>query len=249
MQQIYAIRSPINRNTNITGMLILKHHKNPVDTPDRVRVIIADDHPIVRLAVAANFTNLPGYEITALAKSGLDLLTALHKTPCDLIVTDLAMCWDAPETDGMALIRWLRFKYPAIPVVVFTMTTSISIIRELIQARVAGIVTKDESMCELTKVCQYAQSGSKIAVSDNVARRLSASTPPTEIKRKLALSRKEREIVQLIARGMSLTEIARRSGRTTSTIGTQKMAAMRKLHLTSDAELIQYAMLHGLAGS
>ncbi|CAB3796233.1 Transcriptional regulatory protein RcsB [Paraburkholderia caffeinitolerans] len=227
----------------------MTHHKNPTDTLDRVRIIIADDHPIVRLAVAATFTSLPGYEIVALAKSGLDLLSALYKNHCDLIVTDLAMCWDAPETDGMALIRWLRFKYPAIPVVVFTMTTSISIIRELIQARVAGIVTKDEPLSELTKVCQYAQSGSKIAVSDMVARRLSASAPPAEIKRKLALSRKEREIVQLIARGMSLTEIARRSGRTTSTIGTQKMAAMRKLHLTSNAELIQYAMLHGLASS
>nr|WP_274389377.1 response regulator transcription factor [Paraburkholderia tagetis] len=248
MQEIYAIRSQINRNANIKGVLILTHHKNPTNTPNYVRVIIADDHPIVRLAVAAAFTNLPGYEIVALAKSGLDLLNVLHKTPCDLIVTDLAMCWDAPETDGMALIRWLRFKYPATPVVVFTMTTSISIIKELIKARVAGIVTKDESMCELTKVCQYAQSGRKIAVSDMIARRLSASAP-AEIKRKLVLSCKEREVVQLIARGMSLTEIARRSGRTTSTIGTQKMAAMRKLHLTSNAELIQYAMLHGLAGS
>ncbi|MFX1761655.1 response regulator transcription factor [Paraburkholderia sp. A1RI-2L] len=227
----------------------MNRHENPVDTPGRVRVIIADDHPIVRLAVAATITNLRGYEIVAVANSGLDLLNALHKVPCDLIVTDLAMCWDSPETDGMALIRWLRFKYPAIPVVVFTMTTSISTIRELIHARVAGIVTKDESLSELIKVCQYAQSGSKIAVSDMVARRLSASAPPAEIKHKFALSRKEREIVQLIARGMSLTEIARRSGRTTSTIGTQKMAAMRKLHLTSNAELIQYAMLHGLTSS
>ncbi|WP_213294470.1 response regulator transcription factor [Paraburkholderia sacchari] len=227
----------------------MKRHENPADTPDRVRVIIADDHPIVRLAVAASFANLRGYQTVALAQSGLDLLNALHKGPCDLIVTDLAMCWDAPETDGMALIRWLRFKYPAIPVVVFTMTTSISIIRELIHARVAGIVTKDESLSELMTVCQYVCAGSKIAVSDMVARRLSASAPPTEIKRKFALSRKEREIVQLIARGMSLTEIARRSGRTTSTVGTQKMAAMRKLHLTSNAELIQYAMLHGLTTS
>ena len=249
MRRIHAIGSRINRNRGIIGVLTLTHHENPTDTPDRVRVIIADDHPTVRLAVAATFTNLRGYEIVARAKSGLDLLNVLHKTPCDLIITDLSMCWNAPETDGMALIRWLRFKYPAIPVVVFTMTTSISIIRELIQARVASIVTKDEPLSELMKVCQYAQSGSKIAVSDRVARRLSESAPPAEIKRKLALSRKEREIVQLIARGMSLTEIARRSGRTTSTIGTQKMAAMRKLDLTSNAELIQYAMLHGLASS
>jgi two-component system, NarL family, captular synthesis response regulator RcsB len=175
------------------------------------------------------------------------LLNALHKVPCDLIVTDLAMCWDEPETDGMALIRWLRFKYPATPVVVFTMTTSSATFKELIQARVAGIVTKNESMRELMKVCQYVQSGSKIAVSDTVARRLSTPDTPAEIRRKLALSGREREVVQLIARGMSLTEIARRSGRTISTIGTQKRAAMRKLHLTSDVELIQYALLHGLA--
>jgi two-component system, NarL family, captular synthesis response regulator RcsB len=221
--------------------------ENPTVAPGRVRVVIADDHPIVRLAVAEAFANLPGYEIAAVANSGLDLLNALHKVPCDLIVTDLAMCWDEPETDGMALIRWLRFKYPATPVVVFTMTTSSATFKELIQARVAGIVTKNESMRELMKVCQYVQSGSKIAVSDTVARRLSTPDTPAEIRRKLALSGREREVVQLIARGMSLTEIARRSGRTISTIGTQKRAAMRKLHLTSDVELIQYALLHGLA--
>jgi len=220
--------------------------ESPTASPGRVRVIVADDHAIVRVAVAEAFSTLYGYAVVASAKSGLDLLNTLHKVPCDLIVTDLAMCWEEPETDGMSLVRWLRIKYPSTPVVVFTMTTSSRVFRELIQAGVAGIVTKNESMRELMKVCQYARSGTQTAVSDTVARQLATPGTPREPRHKRTLTWKEREIVQLIARGMSLTEIARRSGRTISTVGTQKMAAMRKLDVTSDLELVQYAMLHGL---
>ena len=213
--------------------------------PGFIRVIIADDHPIVRMAVTEAFAALHGYHIVATASSGLELLNTLHKVRCDLVVTDLAMCWDEPETDGLSLIWRLRRKYPAIPVVVFTMTTNDSTIQDLVQAQVAGIVTKNESMRELMRVCQSARPGCKTAVSDTVAQHLSTFDTPEDIKRKLKLSWKEREIVQLIARGMSLTEIARRSGLAVSTISTQKMVAMRKLDLSSNVELIQYAMRHG----
>jgi two-component system, NarL family, captular synthesis response regulator RcsB len=220
--------------------------ESPAASPGRVRVIVADDHPIVRVAVIEAFAALSGYAVAASANSGLDLLNTLHKVPCDLIVTDLAMCWEEPATDGMSLVRWLRLKYPCTPIVVFTMTTSSRLFQELIQAGVAGIVTKNDSLRELMKVCQYARSGTQTAVSDTVARQLSTADTPRAFKPRLSLTWKEREIVQLVARGMSLTEIARRSGRTVSTVGTQKMVAMRKLDVTSDLELVQYAMLHGL---
>src|SRR5579875_2255400 len=81
-----------------------------------IRVVLADDHPIVLLAVSDQFSKLPGFTITATVNSGAELIRVLEKEPADLVITDLVMQGDEEvELDGLRLVSRLRRSYPDVP--------------------------------------------------------------------------------------------------------------------------------------
>lgn len=216
----------------------------------RSRVIVADDHPIVRIAMKQLLESLPGLTVGASAASGRELLDALAQSPVDLIVTDYTMQQSTPDEDGLRLLSRLRRTCPAIPVVVFTMMTNGAILHQLCRLGAAGVVGKDEDIAVLGDVCRRVLAGGAGPVlSPGVAARLAhaCGEPAAAAFAAPRLTAKEIEVVRRFAGGASLTEIAQQLNRSLTTVATQKHSAMRKLRAASNADLVAYARERGLA--
>lgn len=213
-----------------------------------LRIVVADDHPLVLTAISDYLTQAPGCTVVGTADSGARLLDLLRRMPCDLLVTDFSMQGEIEDEDGLRLIARLRRLYPDLPVVVFTMLTNGGILHELAELGVAGLVGKDEPIPVLAEVCRRALVEPGTTLSARVAERLALDgANADEFRRSNPLSPRELEVVRLFALGLNVTEISKRLNRSVTTVATQKRAAMRKLHLDSNADLIRYASEHGFA--
>ncbi|MDR5734557.1 response regulator transcription factor [Caballeronia sp. LZ025] len=214
-----------------------------------IRIVLADDHPIVLMAVSDQFAKLPGYQIAATVNSGAELIRVLEMQPADLIITDLVMQGDAEvELDGLRLVSKLRRSYPDIPVVILTMTTSGGMFHELCKLGVAAIVSKEEPASELAQISVRALTTKETIISPKIQNRLAREGSTTkDLARVQPLSPRELEVVRLFAQGLSVTEIARTLNRSVPTVATQKRSAMRKLHVENHVDLVKYATETGLA--
>ncbi|WP_255176172.1 response regulator transcription factor [Bordetella genomosp. 5] len=212
---------------------------------------MADDHPLVQIAISQMLSADGDFTVVASANSGEELLHTLQATPCDLIVTDFVMPpFEEASTsnlDGIRLIGLLRRKHPSIPIVVSTTVPNGGILKSMITAGVHGIVGKDEPSQILAQICKSVMSGAKPPVlSPRVAMRLGHYVAPSQIATVQQLSQKESEVVRLFAQGHSLTDIARQLNRAITTVATQKRSAMRKLNVNNNADLIRYAADTGI---
>jgi two-component system, NarL family, captular synthesis response regulator RcsB len=213
-----------------------------------LRVVVADDHPIVLQAISDQFSRVSGMTITASVNSGNELVRALEREPVDLIVTDLVMQSDQEgELDGLRLVSRLRRSFPDIPVVIVTMTTSGDMLHQLCKLGVAAIVSKEEPPSELVQVTLRALTTKETLVSPKIQHRLARDgSSARDLGREQPLSPRELEVVRLFTQGMSVTEIARTLNRSVPTIATQKRSAMRKLHVDNHVDLVKYAARTGL---
>ncbi|PLZ00316.1 DNA-binding response regulator [Burkholderia sp. WAC0059] len=213
-----------------------------------VKIVVADDHPVALIAIADTLGAMPGFTVAARAESGAELIEALDRTPCDLIVTDFTMQHENDHEDGLRLVGRLRRLYPRTPIVVFTMLTNGGILHQLCQLGVAGLVGKDEQIGVLAQVCQRALTEKQTVLSPRIDERLAQSgATADDFRRTHPLSPRELEVVRLFTIGLTVTEIAKHLNRSVTTVATQKRAAMRKLHLESNADLIRYATEHGFS--
>ncbi|SIT40984.1 conserved hypothetical protein [Paraburkholderia piptadeniae] len=214
----------------------------------RVNVAVADDHPIVVLAICDVLAVMPSFSVVATARTGTELLRATETDSVQLIVTDLVMHSKDPDDDGLKLVQRLRQQRPETRIVVFTMTTNRGVLHQLCRLGVAGIVGKDEDVSVLGKICMRALLEKETILSSTIMRSLSmAGKTQRDLRRAQPLSPRETEVVRLIANGMSLTEIARKLNRSKATVATQKYSAMRKLHFDNGADLVRFASEFGLS--
>jgi two-component system, NarL family, captular synthesis response regulator RcsB len=215
---------------------------------DTVRIVLADDHPIVLLAIADQFSKIPGFKVAATVNSGAELMSVLEKEQAELIITDLVMQGERQaDPDGLRLVSMLRRSHPDIPVVILTMTTSGGMFHELCKLGVAAIVSKEEPAHELAQITLRAMTTKETILSPKIQHRLAREGSTTrELAREQALSPRELEVVRLFAQGLSVTEIARTLNRSVQTVATQKRSAMRKLHVQNHVDLVKYAAMTGL---
>ena len=116
-----------------------------------VRIVVADDHPVVLTAISDYLNTMPGFKVVAQADSGARLIDALRDTECELIVTDFSMQGGLEDEDGLRLVGRLRRLCPDTPVVVFTMLTNGGILHELARLGVAGLIGKESRFPCLAK--------------------------------------------------------------------------------------------------
>jgi two-component system, NarL family, captular synthesis response regulator RcsB len=218
-----------------------------------VRIVVADDHPVVLLAIADVIKAVPGFSIEATAHSGAELLDILSKDSFDLIITDFVMHQSEADEDGLRLIQRLKRLHPEIPIIVFTMLTNGGILHQMCRIGVGGLVGKDEKANVLGEVCLRAleerhDNDRQTILSPGIKARLAnTGTTSEDFQRTQPLSPRELEVVRLFSRGLSLTEIAKGLNRSVPTVATQKRAAMRKLHIETNADLLRYADEQGLS--
>lgn len=212
------------------------------------RVAIADDHPVIRHAVINALGNMPGFAVDAAVRSGVELLNSLSQGNWDLVITDFTMDGAQHDTDGLGLIAQLRKQHPGLPILVFTMLNNDDLLIRLKQSGVAGIVDKCEGIEEFRSAALEVMAHRRPYFSEKIRARLHHRTTDEAGERTTPnLTRKESEVLRLFASGASLTAIARHVNRSVSTVATQKSAAMKKLQLKTNADLVKYAQDKGLA--
>mgnify|MGYP006363649289 FL=1 len=209
-----------------------------------MRVIIAEDHRVVRIGLRM-LIDLSGTCVVVGEAEGPDsLLNLLSTTPCDLLITDLSMPGDL-QSDGLKMLGMVRRRYPSVRIILVTMFANVATLRSALTEGVMAIVSKGASAKELPMAIRSVGEGRRF-----VSELLRTALAPAGIghaSTKPSLSAKEHEVVRMLASGMTVSEIAGYFNRSVSTISKQKNMAMHRLGISTDVDLFAYARDSGMA--
>jgi len=210
---------------------------------DPVRILLADDHPLVRTGVRRILEAQPGLMVVGEVSDGKAALEFLRADPVDVLVLDLTM----PGTDGFDVLRRVKATLPDMKVLVLTMHADAEYVARAVQDGADGYLLKDSAVQDLVAAIEAVQAG-RAYYSPPVQRELSEllrahSAPPRPMD---TLTEREREVVGLVAKGLSTREIATQLDISTRTVETHRANLMRKLNLKSVALLTQFAIREGL---
>jgi two-component system, NarL family, captular synthesis response regulator RcsB len=213
-----------------------------------IRVAIADDHPTLLAGVEHLLSGSGHISLIGSVTNSTELVDLLGKTPCDVVVTDFSMP-HGRYGDGLSLLRFLKRRFPDLQMVVFTGIENDVVMRGILELGSVNIVSKSDDLDHVEQAIR-ASHGRVRYLSPKVRQILErAATESGELQPTVQLSKRETEVLRLFAEGLTISAIAVRAGRSTKTISAQKMAAMRKLGLQSDADVFKYALAHGLVSA
>lgn len=207
-----------------------------------IRLVIADDHALVRGGLKQIFALTPDVRVAGEAASGAEVLACLRGEPFDLLLLDLNMAGIA----GPDLIVRVKAHQPALPVLVLSMHNEPQVAARALKAGANGYITKD---CEpdvlLAAIRQVAAGGQYIApeLAQKMVFAMSAST-----QRPLhhLLSNRELDVFRGLTQGLAVNDIAVQLAISNKTVSSHKIRLMEKLKLSSVADLMRYAMTHEL---
>ncbi|MEM5341773.1 response regulator transcription factor [Paraburkholderia azotifigens] len=215
------------------------------DVTPPIRTIIADDHPLVLLAMENLMSGFPNIEIVGKATDSSELFAEAQRVKCELVVMDLYMPGGV-HGDGVEMVRQFKERHPDVVVVVLTMETSADAVQKVIALGVGAVVSKRDRI-DLIHVAIITALARECYVGPAIRALLADATLSRRVDYvRQVLSRRELEVLTHYATGRGVTEIAQRLGRSVKTISAQKCTAMRKLSLQSDADLFRFAVEHGL---
>ncbi|MPW16053.1 response regulator [Paraburkholderia sp. CNPSo 3157] len=213
-----------------------------------IRTIIADDHPLVLLAMENLMSGFPNIELVGKATDSSELFAEAQRVECDLVVMDLHMP-GGTHGDGVEMVRRFRERHPDVVVVVLTMEIVAEMLQKVIGLGVGAVISKRDRI-DLIHVAIVTALARECYVGPAIRALLAEATLSRRIDYvRQVLSRRELEVLTHYASGRGVTEIALRLGRSVKTISAQKCTAMRKLSLQSDADLFRFAVEHGLVPS
>lgn len=204
-----------------------------------IRVLIADDHAIMRAGLVELLADQPDFKIVAQAASAPEVLAALQSREVDLVLLDMTM----PGESGVPLIVRLRQDRPGVAVLVLSMNGDQLVVQRALEAGARGYVTKGCDVDVLVAAIRTVAAGGRY-IESALAQSLVLGS--AEAAPHMALSRREREVLMLLVQGVRLGEIADRLFLSAKTVSTHKANLMSKLGVESNADLIRYAMRHGL---
>ncbi|MDR3445997.1 response regulator transcription factor [Dyella sp.] len=209
-----------------------------------LRIILADDHPIFRSGVRALLENSSNAHVVAEVGSPAELIDAVEKQPCDLLISDFSMP-GGQSADGLQMLGMIRRRRPDLPIVVLTMVNNGGVLKAILAAGVRGLISKTDALSELTLAVQAVSHGRPF-LSSSISQLIDEGGPGGHADDHPALSKRETEVLRLFASGFTVTEIAGQLNRSVKTISRQKMDAMNKLGLKNDLDVYAYAREHGI---
>ncbi|HKS09887.1 MAG TPA: response regulator transcription factor [Pyrinomonadaceae bacterium] len=211
-----------------------------------VRILVADDHDVVRRGLREQLSAHDGWEICGEASNGREAVQMAMKLSPDVAVIDLSM----PELNGLEATRQIRRELPRTEVLIFTMHETEQLIREVLSAGARGYVLKSDAGRHLTSAVE-ALSHRRPFFTAKVSEALldaflKSSAREDEGSAFRTLTDREREIVQMLAEGKSNKEIATKLSISIKTVETHRATVMRKLDISSIVELVHYAIRNQL---
>ncbi|MGE8393270.1 response regulator [Pseudomonas sp. BIGb0427] len=208
---------------------------------DKLKVIIADDHPIVLLGVRELVERDERFCVVGEAVCSKGLIELLEQQPVDLVITDYNMPADSPYGDGLKLVDYLKRHFPHLQVLILTMISNHLILTRLHELGVVGVIQKSQLHTEIQLALKAVAQQSQYRSLEPAKTSVIETTAAIE-DRFATLSPKEFEILRLFVAGKSVSDIARSQNRSAKTISAQKISAMRKLDVNSDQDLLAYCL-------
>ena len=213
---------------------------------NRIRIILADDHSVLRVGLKMLLESESHFSVVGEAADGEELLILLEKTAVDVVVVDLSM----PKMGGLECIKEIRSRGMDVKILVLTMFGDETYIREVMQAGANGYVEKQVVDAELFAALKAVAAGQFYLSSKNSQALLNslftAAPRPSGQDPYEVLSVREREVLKLLVRGYSLSEIGAKLFLSVKTVDTYKTRLMEKLGLSKKSELVEYSLKHGL---
>jgi len=208
--------------------------------PDRLRILLADDHTIVRQGLKLILSAHADMEVVGEAANGRDAVDLADKLRPDIVLMDVQM----PELNGIEATRKMVAANPRIRILVLSMHKESVYVREILKAGARGYILKDAIDTELLNAVRSVASGDGYispAVASALNDKVKDASNPVDM-----LSTREREVLLLIAEGKTNKEIATRLNLSVYTVDSHRGKIMEKLNLHSAGELVRFAMKNGL---
>ena len=206
------------------------------------RIVIADDHAIMREGLKRILHGVEDIEVTAEASDGFEVLALVRRGGFELLLMDMSM----PGRSGVDLIRQIKDEAPKLLILVLTMYEEEQYAVRAIRAGATGYITKDTAGTQLVSAIRRVAAG-RPYISMEVAEQLAIDVMPArQDQPHKALSNREFEVFNMLVVGKSITEIADALHLSVKTVSTHKTRILQKMSSTSLAELVQYAVAYGL---
>jgi two-component system invasion response regulator UvrY len=207
-----------------------------------IRVLIVDDHTIVREGLRRILGASPGIEVTGEAAEGVEALRIIAKRMPDVMLMDISM----PGMGGLELLDRVRADYPGLPVLVLSMHKEEQFALRFLKAGAAGYLTKDCAHEQLAQAILRVAAGGQ-HITREVADALTHAVIPAHLESPhKILSHREFQVFQMLAAGRAVNDIAQELSLSANTVSTHKRRLMDKLGVANTADLVRYAVTHQL---
>jgi len=206
------------------------------------RVLVADDHALVRDGLRHILQGASGFEVVGEANDSPSTVALIRERAADVLVLDLSM----PGRNGVELIKQIKEEKPTLRILVLTMHAEQQYAVRAFKAGASGYLTKESASAELVAAVTKVAAGG-VYVSLAMAERFAQSlNEPTDLLPHQRLSDREFDVLKRIATGQTITEIAAELCVSAKTVSTYKTRILEKMQMPHDAALVRYAMRHKL---
>jgi DNA-binding NarL/FixJ family response regulator len=203
-----------------------------------IRIVLADDHDLVRSGIKALLSMVDGVDVIAEARDGRELIALVESLNPDVVMTDISM----PGMDGIAAISEIHGKHPNVRLLVLSMYDTVDFVKRAVASGACGYLMKDAPPFELEQAVRSVMATGSY-FSPAIAQRLLQPSEPTVDDE---LTHRQVEILKLIAQGRASKEIAYELGLSPKTVDVHRARIMERLRLNDIASLTLYAVRKGL---
>jgi DNA-binding NarL/FixJ family response regulator len=207
-----------------------------------IRVVLADDHTIVREGLKQLLGAAEGLEVVGEAHDGHEVMKTVREREFDLLLLDMSM----PGKSGIELIKQVRAEKPKLRMLVLSMHAERQYAIRAIRAGASGYITKESASRQLVEAIRKVAAGGAF-ISAEVAEQLALrAMPGAQSMPHEALSDREFQVFRMIAEGRSISDIAERLSLSVKTVSTHKANIMQKMQMDTAGEIMRYALSNGL---
>lgn len=206
-----------------------------------IRVLVADDHPVVRKGLCLILSEGDGIQVVAEANNAPEVLDALAATPVDVLVLDIGM----PGRSGLELLQELRQLYPKLPVLILSQYPEEQIAVRAIRSGAAGYLNKESAPEQLVEAVRRVNQGRKFLTA-TLAELLAVIVEGGSAEPHQTLSAREYQVFLMIASGRTVSDIAEELSLSVKTVSTYRTRILEKMNLKNNAELTRYAIQNKL---
>ena len=207
-----------------------------------IKILIADDHPIVREGLKRIFAREPHMDVVAEAQSGRDVLDKIEREELDIILLDINM----PGPNWLEVLKELKSRKPKVPVIILSMHKEEEYIVRALKTGASGYLTKESVMDELIQAVRKVSQGGKYVSAIAAEKLIDYLDTDSEVPLHRALSDREYEVMCLLASGKKTREIAEELFLSPNTVSTYRARIFEKMNMNSVAEIVQYAVKNNL---